>query len=105
MLSLFSIISKLLTLFFRIDSKHNNSVINNIVQEIRTAVHGESNTRYVSSKPFLPAIEEECPNVSFLLYIFCCYIYKMKKEVGMLLQKRTDTSAVGIYKLYEENTH
>ena len=30
---------------------------------------------------------------------------KMKKEVGMLLQKRTDTSAVGIYKLYEENTH
>ena len=29
----------------------------------------------------------------------------MKKEVGMLLQKRTDTSAVGIYKLYEENTH
>ena len=32
-------------------------------------------------------------------------INKMKKEVGMLLQKRTDTSAVGIYKLYEENTH
>ena len=30
---------------------------------------------------------------------------KMKKEVGMLLQKRTDTSAVGIYKIYEENTH
>ena len=30
---------------------------------------------------------------------------KMKKEVGMLLQKRTDTRAVGIYKLYEENTH
>ena len=29
----------------------------------------------------------------------------MKKEVGMLLQKRADTSAVGIYKLYEENTH
>ena len=33
------------------------------------------------------------------------YFNKMKKEVGMLLQKRTDTSAVGIYKLYEENTH
>ena len=33
------------------------------------------------------------------------YYNKMKKEVGMLLQKRTDTSAVGIYKLYEENTH
>ena len=30
---------------------------------------------------------------------------KMKKEVGMLLQKTTDTRAVGIYKLYEENTH
>ena len=30
---------------------------------------------------------------------------KMKKEVGMLLQKRADTRAVGIYKLYEENTH
>ena len=30
---------------------------------------------------------------------------KMKKEVGLLLQKRADTSAVGIYKLYEENTH
>ena len=30
---------------------------------------------------------------------------KMKKEVGMLLQKRPDTSAVGIYKFYEENTH
>ena len=29
----------------------------------------------------------------------------MKKEVGMLLQKRADTRAVGIYKLYEENTH
>ena len=29
----------------------------------------------------------------------------MKKEVGMLLQKTTDTRAVGIYKLYEENTH
>ena len=36
----------------------------------------------------------------------CIYmINKMKKEVGMLLQKRADTSAVGIYKLYEENTH
>ena len=35
------------------------------------------------------------------------YIYfnKMKKEVGMLLQKRAGTRAVGIYKLYEENTH
>ena len=33
------------------------------------------------------------------------YFNKMKKEVGMLLQKRTDISAVGIYKLYEENTH
>ena len=33
------------------------------------------------------------------------YFNKMKKEVGMLLQKRSDTSAVGIYKLYEENTH
>ena len=32
-------------------------------------------------------------------------INKMKKEVGMLLQKRPDTSAVGIYNLYEENTH
>ena len=50
---------------------------------------------------------------AFLWYIYI-YIYKtrtknhfnkMKKEVGMLLQKRTDTSAVGIYKLYEENTH
>ena len=30
---------------------------------------------------------------------------KMKKEVGMLLQKQADTRAVGIYKLYEENTH
>ena len=30
---------------------------------------------------------------------------KMKKEVGMLLQKRAGTRAVGIYKLYEENTH
>ena len=30
---------------------------------------------------------------------------KMKNEVGMLLQKRADTRAVGIYKLYEENTH
>ena len=36
---------------------------------------------------------------------FSIYINKMKKEVGMLLQKRADTSAVGIYKLYEENTH
>ena len=36
---------------------------------------------------------------------FYCIYNKMKKEVGMLLQKRTDTSAVGIYKLYEENTH
>ena len=40
-------------------------------------------------------------NVTVVLYNF----NKMKKEVGMLLQKRTDTSAVGIYKLYEENTH
>ena len=41
-------------------------------------------------------------------FVFMIPIYnfnKMKKEVGMLLQKRTDTSAVGIYKLYEENTH
>ena len=30
---------------------------------------------------------------------------KMKKEVGMLLQKQADTRPVGIYKLYEENTH
>ena len=42
--------------------------------------------------------------------ILGCTIYnnnfnKMKKEVGMLLQKRADTSVVGIYKLYEENTH
>ena len=33
------------------------------------------------------------------------YFNKMKKEVGMLLQKRAGTRAVGIYKLYEENTH
>ena len=40
---------------------------------------------------------------AFLWYI---YIFnKMKKEVGMLLQKTTDTRAVGIYNLYEENTH
>ena len=37
--------------------------------------------------------------------IYIIIYNKMKKEVGMLLQKRTDTSAVGIYKLYEENTH
>ena len=40
--------------------------------------------------------------IRFEIYI---YFNKMKKEVGMLLQKRTDTRAVGIYKLYEENTH
>ena len=41
----------------------------------------------------------------YRLYDIYIYFNKMKKEVGMLLQKRTDTSAVGIYKLYEENTH
>ena len=59
-----------------------------------------------------------CVCMCMCVYIHVCihtygYIYtrtknhfnKMKKEVGMLLQKRTDTSAVGIYKLYEENTH
>ena len=44
-----------------------------------------------------------------LIYIYKTrtknHFNKMKKEVGMLLQKRTDTSAVEIYKLYEENTH
>ena len=46
-------------------------------------------------------------HVSFHFFLeFTVYIInKMKKEVGMLLQKRADTSAVGIYKLYEENTH
>ena len=43
------------------------------------------------------------------IFFFYIYIYihfnNMKKEVGMLLQKTTDTRAVGIYKLYEENTH
>ena len=33
------------------------------------------------------------------------YINKMKKDVGMLLQKRAGTRAVGKNKLYEENTH
>ena len=50
-----------------------------------------------------------CMNVRLICFndYITVYIYfnKMKKEVGMLLQKRTDTSAVGIYKLYEENTH
>ena len=40
-----------------------------------------------------------------LVYTIIYIINKMKKEVGMLLQKRADTGAVGIYKLYEENTH
>ena len=39
------------------------------------------------------------------LRIYSVYFNKMKKEVGMLLQKRAGTRAVGIYKLYEENTH
>ena len=43
--------------------------------------------------------------IGFLILLIPIYINKMKKEVGMLLQKRADTSAVGIYKLYEENTH
>ena len=47
------------------------------------------------------AIIHACPSevkgINMVVYI---YIY-----IGMLLQKRTDTSAVGIYKLYEENTH
>ena len=41
------------------------------------------------------------PEISECMY----YFNKMKKEVGMLLQKRAGTRAVGIYKLYEENTH
>ena len=44
-------------------------------------------------------------NIFKILVIYYNINNKMKKEVGMLLQKRTDTSAVGIYKLYEENTH
>ena len=35
----------------------------------------------------------------FFYFFFVLYIYIY------MLQKRTDTSAVGIYKLYEENTH
>ena len=44
-------------------------------------------------------------NLVVISVLRCCFYNKMKKEVGMLLQKRADTSAVGIYKLYEENTH
>ena len=44
-------------------------------------------------------------NVQVFIIIIFIHFNKMKKEVGMLLQKRADTSAVGIYKLYEENTH
>ena len=45
---------------------------------------------------------------AFLWYIYIRtknHFNKMKKEVGMLLQKQADTRAVGIYKLHEENTH
>ena len=42
-------------------------------------------------------------HVSASVYIY--HFNKLKKEVGMLLQKQADTRAVGIYKLYEENTH
>ena len=56
------------------------------------------------SVPFYSSIPTFC---SFFKCFSFLYIHfnKMKKEVGMLLQKRKDTSAVGIYKLYEENTH
>ena len=40
----------------------------------------------------------------WIVTLYDNHFNKMKK-VGMLLQKRADTSAVGIYKLYEENTH
>ena len=44
-------------------------------------------------------------NIPLRVYRLYDIINKIKKEVGMLLQKQADTSAVGIYKLYEENTH
>ena len=60
--------------------------------------------------PYIPFL---FPEILYLLvlyvysksYIIYIYFNKMKKEVGMLLQKQADTRAVGIYKLYEENTH
>ena len=41
-------------------------------------------------------------NYGIYIVITVCKIITV---VYILLQKRTDTSAVGIYKLYEENTH
>ena len=70
MLSLFSIISKLLTLFFRINSKHNNSVINNIVQEISTAKFMENQIQDMSHQSHL--FQKLRKNV-LMFHSYCTY--------------------------------